>query len=90
MIKKGSTTFHEGSRCLVSSYDTERCSCHPEDSSSVVGCQLVEEQTRCLGSTGTVGKLSMEMVDPPELAETELLKMRYWGAASPEQAPGLR
>ncbi len=43
-----------------------------------------------LGSTGAVGKLSMELVDPPEVAETELLKMRYWGAASPEQVPGLR
>ncbi len=43
-----------------------------------------------LGSTGVVGKLSMELVDPPEVAETELLKMRYWGAASPEQVPGLR
>ncbi|MFJ3460721.1 DUF2846 domain-containing protein [Achromobacter spanius] len=43
-----------------------------------------------LGSTGAVGKLSMELVDPPEVAETELLKMRYWGAASSEQIPGLR
>jgi len=38
-----------------------------------------------LGSTGTVGKL-----DPPEVAEAELLKMRYWGAASSEQVSGLR
>ncbi|WP_191578066.1 DUF2846 domain-containing protein [Achromobacter insolitus] len=43
-----------------------------------------------LGSTGTVGKLSMELVDPPEVAEAELLKMRYWGAASSEQVSGLR
>ncbi len=43
-----------------------------------------------LGSTGVVGKLSMELVDPPEVAEAELLKMRYWGAASSEQIPGMR
>lgn len=43
-----------------------------------------------LGSTGAVGKLSMELVDPPEAAEAELLRLRYWGAASPEQVPGLR
>ncbi len=42
-----------------------------------------------LGSTGTVGKLSMELVDPPEQAESELLGLRYWGAASPEQVSGL-
>lgn len=42
-----------------------------------------------LGSTGAVGKLSMELVDPPEQAESELLRMRYWGAASPEQVHGM-
>ncbi|WP_144641439.1 DUF2846 domain-containing protein [Bordetella genomosp. 13] len=38
-----------------------------------------------LGSTGQTGKVQMELADPPELAQRELLDMRYWGAASPEQ-----
>lgn len=42
-----------------------------------------------LGSTGASGKLMMELVDPPEMAEREMHRLRYWGAASPEQVPGL-
>ncbi len=42
-----------------------------------------------LGSTGAVGKLTMELADPPEVAENEMRRLRYWGAASPEQVPGL-
>lgn len=41
------------------------------------------------GATGAVGNLSMYLVDPPELAENEMRGLRYWGAASPERAPGL-
>ena len=41
------------------------------------------------GATGAVGKLSMHLVDPPELAENEMRGLRYWGAASPERVPGL-
>lgn len=41
------------------------------------------------GATGAVGNLSMRLVDPPELAESEMRGLRYWGAASPERVPGL-
>lgn len=50
--------------------------------------RYVRIMAESLGSTGA-GKLSMELVDPPEQAESELSRMRYWGAASSEQVPGL-
>ncbi|MNW19779.1 hypothetical protein D3C71_2199150 [compost metagenome] len=50
--------------------------------------RYVRIMAESLGSTGA-GRLSMELVDPPELAESELGRMRYWGAASPEQVSGL-
>lgn len=50
--------------------------------------RYVRIMAEMLGSTGS-GRLSMELVDPPELAETELLKLRYWGAATPEQVSGM-
>ncbi|CUI47812.1 DUF2846 domain-containing protein [Achromobacter xylosoxidans] len=42
-----------------------------------------------LGSTSASGKLMMELVDPPEMAEREMRRLRYWGAASSEQVSGL-
>lgn len=50
--------------------------------------RYVRIMAESLGSTGA-GRLSMELVDPPEQAESELGRMRYWGAASPEQVSGL-
>ncbi len=51
--------------------------------------RYVRVTAESLGSTGAVGNLSMELVDPPERAEAEMLRLRYWGAASPERVPGL-
>ncbi|CAB3740250.1 hypothetical protein LMG3458_05703 [Achromobacter deleyi] len=51
--------------------------------------RYVRIRAESLGSTSASGKLMMDLVDPPELAETEMRRLRYWGAASPEQVPGL-
>lgn len=51
--------------------------------------RYVRIMAESLGSTGTVGKLSMQLVDPVELAVHEMQGLRYWGAASPERVPGL-
>ncbi|MEB6662682.1 DUF2846 domain-containing protein [Achromobacter ruhlandii] len=40
-------------------------------------------------SSAPSGKLTMDLADPPELAESEMRKLRYWGAASSEQVSGL-
>ncbi|WP_192579579.1 DUF2846 domain-containing protein [Achromobacter xylosoxidans] len=40
------------------------------------------------GKTAT-GKAGLTLVDPPETAEFEMRRLRYWGAASSEQVPGL-
>lgn len=34
-------------------------------------------------------KLTLDLADPPELAESEMRTLRYWGAASPERVSGL-
>ncbi|WMD22558.1 DUF2846 domain-containing protein [Achromobacter seleniivolatilans] len=51
--------------------------------------RYVRIMAESLGSTGTVGKLSMQLVDPAELAENEMRALRYWGAATPEQVRGM-
>jgi len=51
--------------------------------------RYVRIMAESLGSTSAVGQLSMQLVDPPELAENEMRQLRYWGAATPEQVPGL-
>ncbi|CAB3630563.1 DUF2846 domain-containing protein [Achromobacter pestifer] len=51
--------------------------------------RYVRIMAESLGSTGAVGKLTMQLVDPAELAEHEMRGLRYWGAASPERVPGL-
>ncbi|MFD4840763.1 DUF2846 domain-containing protein [Achromobacter sp. NPDC058515] len=51
--------------------------------------RYVRIMAESLGSTSAAGKLTMELVDPPEQAEGELMKMRYWGAASGEQVHGM-
>ena len=51
--------------------------------------RYVRVMAEVYGATGAVGKLSMQLVDPPELAENEMRGLRYWGAATPERAPGL-
>ncbi|MFY4045828.1 hypothetical protein ACOTH6_27390, partial [Achromobacter ruhlandii] len=51
--------------------------------------RYVRIMAESLGSTSASGKLMMELVDPPEMAEREMNRLRYWGAASSEQVPGL-
>lgn len=51
--------------------------------------RYVRVMAEVYGATGAVGKLSMQLVDPAELAENEMRSMRYWGAATPERVPGL-
>jgi hypothetical protein len=51
--------------------------------------RYVRIMAESLGSTGAVGQLSMQLVDPAELAEDEMRRLRYWGAATPEQVSGL-
>ncbi len=52
--------------------------------------QLEAGQTRYVRSdTPMVLKAALTLVDPPEVAQAEMRRLRYWGAASPEQVPGL-
>lgn len=51
--------------------------------------RYVRVMAEVYGATGAVGKLSMQLVDPAELAENEMRSLQYWGAASPERVPGL-
>ncbi|WP_447577589.1 DUF2846 domain-containing protein [Achromobacter kerstersii] len=51
--------------------------------------RYVRVMAEVYGATGAVGKLSMQLVDPAEVAENEMRGLRYWGAASPERATGL-
>lgn len=37
----------------------------------------------------TTLRAALTLVDPPDIAEAEMRRLRYWGAASPEQVPGL-
>lgn len=55
-----------------------------------VSFQLEAGQTRYVRSLAQMAlKPALTLVDPPEAAEAEMRRLRYWGAASPEQVPGL-